>query len=117
VSFVSSSEYVERQDTAEAVGPRLSFGFDPASRRITVTGELDSPNADVLADVMSAVLERDPGSIVIDISELDFVDTASKTSFLASCITTNSAATSLSIVGAPPDTLRAFQVLGLDARR
>jgi anti-anti-sigma factor len=116
VDPVSSSEGAEGQDAAEAVAPGLRFGFDPASRRMTVAGELDSANADVLADVMAAVLERDPGSIIIDISELGFVDRASKTSLLASCIAMNSAGTSLSIVGASPATLRACEALGLDAR-
>lgn len=113
---MSSNEDAEGQDAAEAVGPALRFGFDPASRCMTVAGELGFANADALADVMAAVLGRDPGSIVIDISELDFVDAASKTSFLASCIAISSAATSLSIVGASPTTRGACHALGLDAR-
>jgi anti-anti-sigma factor len=114
VGSVSTSE---GSDSAGAIGPEFRFGFDPASRRMTVAGELDAANADVLADVMATVLERDPGSVIIDISELDFVDAVSKTSFLASCVTMNFAAMSLSIVGASPKTLRACQALGLDARR
>lgn len=113
---MSSSEDVEGQGLTEAIGSGLRFGFDPASRRMTVAGDLDAPHADVLADVIAAVLERHPGSVVIDISELEFVEAASKTSFLASCIAINSAVTSLSIVGAAPETLRACQALGLDAR-
>jgi anti-anti-sigma factor len=113
---VSFSEEVEGQDTVEAVGPGLRFGFDPASRRMTVAGELDSANADVLAELMATVLERDPGRVIMEISELDFVAAASRTSFLASCITINSAATSLTIVGASAATLRAGQALGLDVR-
>jgi anti-anti-sigma regulatory factor len=113
---VSFSEDVVGQDNADALGPALRFGWDPATRRMTVAGELDSANADVLADVMVAVLERDPGDLTIDISELDFVDTPSKTSFLASCVVLGSAATSSSIIGASETTLRACHVLGLDAR-
>ena len=113
---VSFSEDVEGQDEADVLGPALRFGFDPAERRMTVAGELDSANADVLGDVMVAVLERDPGSLVIDISGLDFVDTASKASFLASCVVISSKATSLCIDGASPTTVRACLALGLDVQ-
>jgi anti-anti-sigma regulatory factor len=113
---VSFSEEVKGQDTVEAVGPGLRFGFDSASRRMTVAGELDSANADVLAELMATVLERDPGSVIMEISELDFAALASKTSFLASCIAMNSVATSLTIVGASAATLSACQALGLDVR-
>jgi anti-anti-sigma factor len=113
---VSSSKDVEGQDEADGLGPTLRFGFDPALRRMTVAGELDTANADVLSDAMVALLERDPGSLVIDVSEVDFVDTASKTSFLAACVVISAKATSLLIDGASPATVRACQALGLDVQ-
>jgi anti-anti-sigma factor len=113
---MSFSEDVEGLDETESPGPALRFGFDPALRRMTVAGELDTANADVLDDVMLAALERDPGSLVIDVSELDFVDTLSKASFLASCVVINSKATSLRIDGASPTTVQACRALGLDVQ-
>lgn len=108
----------EKADPADPSAPdrAFMFGFDSASRCMTVRGELDFANGSVLADVMKALLQAQPGRITIDIEELVFTDAASMTLFLASCTAFQAEATSLQIVGATPTVHSASQAAGLDAR-
>jgi anti-anti-sigma factor len=99
----------------QATTSPLRFGFDPATGRMTVRGELDFPSSAALADAMAILLEGDPGGAVVDVRDLRFADAASLTLFLASCSELRRAGLPLVISGAAPDARRACEAAGLRA--
>jgi anti-anti-sigma factor len=111
---MSAREMVDPSDPS-APDRAFTFGFDSATRRVTVRGELDFANCSVLADVIKTLLQANPGRMTIDIEKLVFTDAASMTLFLASCTALSTEATSLRIVGATPTVHSACQAAGLDA--
>ena len=108
---------VRPPDPATSEPEGLRFGFDPASRCMSVRGELDLVNSSVLTDVMATLLERDPGAVTVNVHNLEFRDEVSMKLFLACCRSLNGAvaATSLIIVGAPPGARDACAVAGWGA--
>jgi anti-anti-sigma factor len=102
-------------EPAAAKGPSLSFGFDPAARRITVRGELDFANGAVLAGSISTLHGRNPGTVTVDVHGLEFTDAATFTLFLASCKALDAEGVPVLIDGATPTARRACQAAGLEA--
>jgi anti-anti-sigma factor len=96
-------------------GPPLRFRFDPSTRRLTLTGELDFDNGAVLAAAIGAIHGRDPGPITVDLHDMQFTDAASVTLFLASCKALNGQGVPILIAGATPSARRACHMAGLDA--
>jgi anti-anti-sigma factor len=105
----------ERPDAAAPQSPPLRFGFDPGSRRLTFTGELDFANGTVLSAAIGAIHGRDPGRITVDIHQLQFTDAATLTLFLASCKALLADGVPILIEGASPLARRACHAAGLDA--
>lgn len=102
-------------DGAAPAGPALQFGFDAERRRMTVTGDIDFANSAALADAMTTLLDRDLGTIIVDVRHLKVADASSLTLFLASCKALRDSGVQLRIVGATPTARRASHAAGLDA--
>jgi anti-anti-sigma factor len=115
VPEANGSEQVATPDSAALEGPPLCFGFDPASRRMKIDGELDFANASVLAGVMATLFRPHLDSVIVDIHDVEFADAATQTLFLASCKTLHEADVALLIDGATPTARQACHAAGLDA--
>jgi anti-anti-sigma factor len=113
--MTESSQSAVPAHYAEDDGPPLCFGFDPASRRVTVDGELDFANGAALAGAIAGLYDRDPGRVTVDVHDLEFSDAASLTLFLASCKALHLGGMPLRIEGASPTARSACHAAGLDA--
>lgn len=82
---------------------------------MTVRGDIDFANSAALVDAMTALLDRDLGTIIVDIRHLKVADAASLTLFLASCKALRDGGVQLRIVGATRTARRAGRAAGLDA--
>lgn len=115
VHAVNGRMDVVTPDDEAPPGPALQFGFDAGRRRMTVHGDIDFANGAALADAMVTLFDRDLGTIVVDVGQLNFADAASLSLFLASCNALCDEGVQLRVVGATPIARRAFDAAGLDA--
>lgn len=80
---------------------------------VTVSGELDLVTAPQLSESMKLVLEKQPSSVVIDLSKVGFLASAGM-SLLASTHQDLAGAAGFAVVADGPSTGRPLSLVGLD---
>lgn len=103
-------------DAADAcVFDELRVQLDCAGRRVTVTGELDSAGAPVLAEVMKMLLAANPGDSIVDLTGVSMIGAAALGVLVDFGNQLAATGAKVSVAGATPRVRRVFDLVGLDA--
>ncbi|HEY4451711.1 MAG TPA: STAS domain-containing protein [Solirubrobacteraceae bacterium] len=99
-------------DVDEGPATELTFStrVDPGGARVvSVAGELDSSNAQMLADTMAGVLAERPERVIFELGALRFMDSAG----IAVLVRTAAAVETVEIRDPSPIVRRVIEVTGL----
>jgi anti-sigma B factor antagonist len=95
-----------------------AFTIDETAREGTVElalgGDLDMSATFALEPVLDRVLADGPGELVLDLGEVDFVDSSGLGLLIATHERSGRAEVEMAITGAGPEIQRLFHVAGLD---
>jgi anti-sigma B factor antagonist len=82
---------------------------------VTVTGDCDSAAAPHLDEAIRSAAEAEPnGRVVVDLSQVDFVDSRTMSVLVAWTVRQRATGGALPIVCDNPNVLRVFRQIGLD---
>jgi anti-anti-sigma factor len=94
------------------------FRIDEAARddavELALGGDLDMSATFVLEPVLDRVLEDRPGGLVLDLADVDFVDSSGLSLLVATHERAGRAEVPMEIAGASPEVQRVFAIAGLD---
>ena len=82
---------------------------------VRLIGELDADDAPTVRALLAEQVLRGPGSLVVDLSRLDFIDSAGLAALVAAHKGTWSAGTSLLLAAPTPPVLKVLAITGLNA--
>jgi anti-anti-sigma factor len=87
---------------------------DPGAPRLRVSGELDFATAPRLEDAAGALVEADAKRLVLDLSDLRFIDSSGLRAVIVLHERSEREGWSLDVVRPPGQLLRVFQISGID---
>lgn len=82
---------------------------------VRLVGELDADDTPTVRRLLAEQVLTGTGSLVLDLSELTFIDSAGLAALIAAHKGTQTAGTSLLLAGASPAVAKVLAVTGLDA--
>lgn len=97
--------------------PRLQVTLERLERAsvLRLVGELDADDAPAVRTMLAEQVLGGSGSLVLDLSELTFIDSAGLAALIAAHKGTRSAGTSFLLAGVSPAVAKILSVTGLDA--
>ncbi|HEX4467661.1 MAG TPA: STAS domain-containing protein [Solirubrobacteraceae bacterium] len=95
---------------------RLTHRSDGPVHTISLGGEMDLSNAQILADIVAGVCVLKPGTVSVDMSQLAFMDSAGLRATLQSMNTAQQAGASFSVASPQEAVRRVFEISGVAER-
>ncbi|MBB5926444.1 STAS domain-containing protein [Streptomyces echinatus] len=86
----------------------------PDRRLVTVTGQLDLHTAHHLADALQPLLDRDPHTVLVDLSGVTFLDSAGLTCLITAYRTARSTGARLALIAPSQPVQKMLQLTGVD---
>ena len=97
-----------------ADGAAGEFGIEIVAGRVVVTGELDAMTSPQLADALAGMAEVNPSEVVVDCSQVGFIDSAGLSVLVAAHGRLDALGGRLVISGMSAPVRRLFSIAGID---